>query len=170
MRSKSRFTTLVLLESRESCLQIRVPSQNTRTLLARKIALVSPRHNFIRSDVGIEGIETLREADAQERKAPGGDQIAPPGCVQAGAKIRRGQQFAVDRTAHRRDAADLVDRRPHNGEIEAVLAADVAIKHLADMQPDIGRRRRPAIAAAAGVERSRVAPETMLRPQRGAPG
>src|SRR6202022_882806 len=32
MRSKSRFTTLVLLESRESYLQIRVQSQDTRTL------------------------------------------------------------------------------------------------------------------------------------------
>src|SRR5258707_15636708 len=129
MRSKSRFTTLVLLESPQSCLQIRVQSQDTRTLLARKIALVSPRHNLIRSDVGIEGIEILRAADAAQRKAPGGDQIAPPGRVQAGAKIRRGQQLAVDRTAHRRDAADLVDRRPHDGEIEAVLAADIAIKH-----------------------------------------
>src|SRR5258706_8405267 len=150
MRSKSRFTTLVRLESRESCLQIRVQSKNTRTLLARKIALVAPRHNFIRSDVGIKGIEILGAADAAQRKAPGGDQIAPPGCVQASAKIRRGQQLAVNRTAHRRDAADLVDRRPHDGEIEAVLAADVAIKNLADMQPDIGRRRRPAIAAPAG--------------------
>ena len=32
MRSKSRFTTLVLLETRESYLQIRVQSQDTRTL------------------------------------------------------------------------------------------------------------------------------------------
>src|SRR4029077_8763069 len=99
MRSKSRCTTLVLLESRQSYLQIRVQSQDTRTLLARKIALVSPRHNLIRSDVGIEGIEILRAADAAPRKAPGGAQIAPPGCVQAGAKIRRGQQLAVDRAA-----------------------------------------------------------------------
>jgi hypothetical protein len=32
MRSKSRFTTLVLLETRESYLQIRVQSQDTGTL------------------------------------------------------------------------------------------------------------------------------------------
>jgi hypothetical protein len=32
MRSKSRFTTLVLLKTRESYLQIRVQSQDTRTL------------------------------------------------------------------------------------------------------------------------------------------
>src|SRR4029077_5868971 len=116
MRLKSRCTTLVLLESRQSYLQIRVQSQDTRTLLAPQIALVSPRHNFIRSDVGIKGIEVLRAADAAQRKSPGGDQIAPPGCVEAAAKIRRGQQFAVDRTAHRGDAADLVDRRSHHGE------------------------------------------------------
>src|SRR5258705_10202218 len=35
MRSKSRFTTLVLLEGRQSYLQIRVQSQDTRTLLER---------------------------------------------------------------------------------------------------------------------------------------
>src|SRR5258708_31688267 len=126
MRSKSRFTTLVLLESRESDLQIRAQSQNTRTLLARKIALVPARHNFVRRDDGIDGVEVLRAADAAQRKPPGGDKIAAPGYVQPGAKIRRGQQFAIDRTAHRRDAADLVDRRPHPGEIDPVLPAEIA--------------------------------------------
>src|ERR1700720_203786 len=131
MRSKSRFTTLVLLENRQSCLQIRAQSQNTRTLLARKITLVSPRHNFIRSDVRIERIEILRRADAAQCKPARRHQIAAPGRVQAGAKFCRGQQFAIDRTAHRGDAAGLVDRRPYNGEIEPVLAADIAIKYLA---------------------------------------
>src|SRR6478736_2199265 len=111
MRSNSRFTTLALLEGRQSCFQIRVPSQDTRTLLARKIALVSPRHNFIGTDVGVERIEILGAADAAQRKAAGGYQVAPLGCVEARAKVRRHQEFAIDRTAHRRDAADLVDRR-----------------------------------------------------------
>src|SRR6476646_3093813 len=145
MRSKSRFTALVLLECRQSYLRIRVQSQDTRTLLARKIALVSPRHNLIRSDDGIEGIEILRAADAAQGKPAGGDQKAAPACVQAAAKMGGGQQFAVDRTAHRRDAADLVDRRSHHSEIEPVLAADVAVKHVADMQADIGRGHRAAI-------------------------
>ena len=35
MRSKSRFTTLVLLDTRESYLQIRVQSQDTGTLSTR---------------------------------------------------------------------------------------------------------------------------------------
>src|SRR5258708_39764172 len=43
-----------------------------RSALAPQISLVAPRHNFIRSDVGIERIEILGAADAAQRKAPGG--------------------------------------------------------------------------------------------------
>src|SRR6266481_3285567 len=68
--------------------------------LARQITLIAPGDGLIRSDDGIEGIEVLRAADAAQRKPAGGDQIAAPGCVQAGAKIRRSQEFAIDRTAH----------------------------------------------------------------------
>ena len=56
----------------------------------------------------------------------------------------RSQQFAVDRTAHRGDAADLVDGGPDHGEIEPVLAADIAVKDFADMQADMGRGHRHA--------------------------
>jgi hypothetical protein len=98
------------------------------------------------------------------------NRIALPAGLEPGPKVRRRQQFAIDRSAHRGDAADFIDRRPHHREVEPVLAADVAVKHFADMQADIGRSGRPAIAGAAGVERGHVASETMLGPKGGSPG
>ena len=59
---------------------------------------------------------------------------------------------------------------PDHGEVEPVLAADIAVKDLADMQADIGRRHRPALGGAAGIERVHVAAEAMLGAQRGAFG
>ena len=138
--------------------------------LARQIPLVLAGHDLVRRNIGIERIEILRAADAAQRKAAGGNQVVSPGGIEAGAKSRRRQQFAIDRAAHRGDAADLVDRRPHHGEVEPVLAADIAVKDLADMQADIGRRRRPALGGAAGVERDHVAAKAMFGPQRGALG
>ncbi len=141
-----------------------------KSKLARQIPLVFSGHDFIRRDIRIERIEILRAADAAQRKAAGGDQIVAPRRIEPGAERLRGQQFAVDRTAHRGDAADLVDGGPHHGEIEPVLAADIAVKDLADMQADMGRRHRHAVGGAAGVDRSHVVPETMLGAQRGALG
>jgi len=86
----------------------------------------------------VDASEKGRAADAAQRKPAGRDEIALPPRIEAGTKGRRGQEFAIDRTAHRGDTADLIDRRPHHREIQPVLAADIAIKHLADMQADIG--------------------------------
>lgn len=49
----------------------------------------------------------------------------------------------LDRAAHRQDSADFVYRRADDREIETVLAADVAVKHIADMkcQINLGRRQ-----------------------------
>ena len=113
-----------------------------------------PADDLVRGNIRIERIEILRAADAAQRIAAGGHQIVSPGGIEAGAERRRHQQFAVDRAAHRGDAADLVDGRPHHGEVEPVVAADIAVKHLADMQADMGRRHRPALGRAAGVERA----------------
>ena len=44
---------------------------------------------------------------------------------------------AVYRTAHGGDAAGFVDGGADNGEVEAVLAADIAVEDIADMQADI---------------------------------
>ena len=134
----------------------------------RQIPLVLPRHHFIRGDIRIERVEILRAADAAQRIAAGGHQIVSPGGVEAGAERRRHQKFPVDRAAHRGDAADLVDGRPHHGEVEPVVAADIAVKHLADMQADMGRRHRPAFGHAAGGERLHVAAEAMFGAQCGA--
>src|SRR3954451_15727047 len=108
--------------------------------LARQIPLVAPCHRLARVHLRIERVEILRAADATQRVAAGGDEIAPAGGVEALVELRRGQQLAIDRTAHRGDATDLVHGRTDHGEIEAVLAADIAVEDFAGLQADIGRR------------------------------
>ena len=59
----------------------------------------------------------------------------PPHCAaERVGKARRQQHVLIDRAAHREDPADLVDGRTDHREIEAVLAADIAAEHIADMQ------------------------------------
>src|SRR5437899_5582354 len=64
----------------------------------------------------IERIQILRAADAAERKTAGGHQIVPPRRVQPVAEIRRGQQVAVDRPAHRGDARS----EEHTSELQSL--------------------------------------------------
>src|SRR5262249_47004969 len=42
-----------------------------------------------------------------------------------------------DRTAHRCDAANLVHGRADHGEIQTILAANVAVEHITQMQSEI---------------------------------
>ena len=102
------------------------------------ITRVTTGRGLIGGNAGIEGVEILRATDAAQRKPAGGNEVAPAGRIEPGLKIRRRQQFAIDRAAHRGDAADFIDGRTDHREVEPVLAADVAVKHLADMQADIG--------------------------------
>src|ERR1700733_14780989 len=50
---------------------------------------------------------------------------------------RREKDWLIHGPAHRRDAAHLVDGGPNDREIEALLAADVAVEDLAEMEPEI---------------------------------
>jgi len=55
-----------------------------------------------------------------------------------GSGERGGEQHRlVHGPAHRGDPADFVDRRADDCEIEAFLAADVAVKYFADMKPEV---------------------------------
>ena len=102
----------------------------------------------LRHRVRIEGEQLLRPGQAAERIAPDRDQPLP---VVADVGERGGhQERLVDRPAHRSDAARFVDRRPDHGEVETFEAADIAVEHLADMQPEIDVGdwkviRRPAL-------------------------
>src|SRR5258707_11688218 len=58
------------------------------------------------------------------------------------------------RAAHGGNAANLVDRRSDDGEIEALLAADVAVEDLAEMEPEIHFGRRQAFLEPARVQGS----------------
>ena len=66
------------------------------------------------------------------------------------------QQRPVDRAAHRGDAADLVDRRTDDGEVEPVGAADIAIEDVTDMQAEIHVGDRQHAGRAPPVQRCDV--------------
>src|SRR4029077_8434975 len=56
-----------------------------RRILARQITRVATTQRFVRGNVGIEGKEILRMADAAQRKAAGGNEIALPCRIQTAA-------------------------------------------------------------------------------------
>src|SRR5437763_15000561 len=61
-----------------------------------------------RPDGGVDGEKLLRRRDAAQGVAADGEKILPP-MAQPVDEGRRHQQRLIDRTAHRGDAADLVD-------------------------------------------------------------
>src|SRR5271170_62708 len=88
-----------------------------------------------------------------------------------GSRERCGnQQRLVDRAAHRRDPADLVDRRSDDGEVETFLAADIAVKHLADMKPEIHVGDRQAFTDPALIQGSDALPRQRRGVERGDAG
>src|SRR5438094_9947269 len=100
----------------------------------------------------IEREELLRVLDAAQCVAPDRDE---PAALQSVHRLREGlrqQHAALDRAAHRGDARNLVDRRPDDREIEPLVAADVAVEHLADMEAEIDFGRRQVVAGPASVE------------------
>src|SRR5437764_7582929 len=100
----------------------------------------------------IERKELLRALDAAQRIAPDRDE---PAALQSRHRVRkslRQQDAAFHRTAHRGDAGDLVDRGPDDGEIEPLVAADVSVEHVADMEAEIDFGRRQVVAGPAPVE------------------
>src|ERR1700734_4108258 len=71
----------------------------------------------------------------------------------AGLRKRgREQDWLIHRAAHSCDAAHLVHRRSDDGEIEALLAADVAIEDLAEMEAEIHFGRRQAFLESARIQ------------------
>src|SRR5262249_42677285 len=85
--------------------------------------------------VGVEGEQLLRVGDAAQRVAP--DRDEPAFDVSDLGKRGRYQHRLVERTAHRRDAAGLVDRRADDGEIQPLAASHVAVEDFAYMQAEI---------------------------------
>jgi hypothetical protein len=64
-------------------------------------------------------------------------------------KSLRQQHVLLHRSAHCRDAHDLVHRRADNREVQPLVASDVTVEDLADMEPKIDLSGRQP-----GVERS----------------
>lgn len=84
---------------------------------------------------GIEREQLLGMRHAAQRIASHRNQAAPD--VPDFGKRRRYQNRLVDRAAHRRDAAGLVDRRADDGKVQPFAASDIAIDDFADMQAEI---------------------------------
>src|SRR3984957_4236368 len=85
--------------------------------------------------LGIQRKELLRVRDAAQRIAADRNQAALD--VADIGERRRHQNRLIERTAHRRDAARLVDGRADDGEVQAFAAADIALEDFADMQTRI---------------------------------
>jgi len=100
----------------------------------------------------IEREELLRVLDAAQCIAPDRDEPAAFQSVHRLRESLRQQDAALHRAAHRGDASDLVDRRPDDREIEPLVAADIAVEHLADMQSEINIGGRQAFPGPAPVE------------------
>src|SRR3546814_6459625 len=83
----------------------------------------------------IEREQLLRRLDAAQSIAAERDRLvlhAAGGLAEGGRQDRR----LVDHAHHAGDARQFVHRRADHGEIEAVLAAEIAVQHIADMQGD----------------------------------
>src|SRR4249920_2621191 len=91
----------------------------------------------------IEREQLLGLADAAQGEAADRYQPRALGVRQAVGEGRGDQHRPVNRSTHRGDTAGLVDRWSNDGEVEPVDTADIAVKYLADMQPDINRGDRP---------------------------
>ena len=63
-------------------------TMRAKASLTREITLIAAGHHLVRADVGIEGVEILRAADAAQREPAGGHQVFPSGRIESVAKIR----------------------------------------------------------------------------------
>src|SRR5688500_15617368 len=116
-----------------------------RTMSGRRVARSYrlPSKSFGRlPELRIDREELLRAADAAEGVAADRDEAGAVLRARGGGEGGREQHHLVGRAAHRGDARRLVDGGADDGEVEPVLAADVAVEDLADMEPEIDMRRR----------------------------
>src|SRR5208282_6898782 len=116
------------------------------TLRASRRSFFKARQSF-----QVQRVELLRLPDAPQSEAADRREPAPP--LRDGRdEARREQDRLVHRSAHRGDSGNLVHRGTDYGEVEPLLAADVAIEHDAEMEPKIHIRRRETLGATARVE------------------
>ena len=81
----------------------------------------------------IDGEQLLGPPHPFQREAAQRDQPGP--CLARGVRERGGDDhLLLQRAAQRLDPGDLVDGRAHDGEVEPVPTADVAVEHVANMQ------------------------------------
>src|SRR5271155_4220460 len=99
----------------------------------------------------IEREQLLRGADAAQRITPDRDELAF-GAAGGLSEARREQQRLLDRAAHRGDAADFIDGRTNDREIETLFAADIAVEHLAEMQRQINVGDGKLVAGAPAIQ------------------
>jgi len=89
----------------------------------------------------VEGEQLLRTGDAAEEEATERHETTA-GLAARQREGGRGDDRSLDSPAHALEPGRLVDRRAQNREVEPLGAADVAVEHLAQVQPheETGRR------------------------------
>src|SRR5438046_152645 len=100
--------------------------------------------------VGSEQLQWL--SYAAQCVAPDGDQPTSNFGTSGVDKIGREQHILLDRPAHGQDPADLVDCRTDDREIQAVLAADIAVENIADVKCEIDLGGRQSGGGALAVQ------------------
>src|SRR5206468_8646264 len=80
----------------------------------------------------------------------------------------RQDDASVHRPAHRGNATRFVDRWADYREVQTILAADVAVEHFADVQPEVDRRDGMVARGAALVHRLDAGPQARVGAQRAA--
>ena len=113
------------------------------TAAPRQIPLVLPGHHLVRRDLRIERVEILRAADAAEHEAAGGHQIFSPRCI---SPLPKADDISNSRSTE--EHIEAMRLTLHGGsdhrKIQPILAADIAVKDMADMQ---AAHRRSSSAA-----------------------
>src|SRR5205807_9805038 len=106
----------------------------------------------LHDEIGFGGKELLGLCDTAQSVAAYRNQAAARLWAECCGEARREEHVLLDRPAHRQDPADLVHGRTDYREIDTILAPDVTVEDVADMQREIDRGRRQTDFGAASAE------------------
>src|SRR5271169_503736 len=137
-------------------------TNSTTNAPARRRPAGSPQQRR-RVETGLGGEKLLRLRHAAQSVASDRNQTTSHLRANRDREARRNENILLDRAAHRQDSADLVHFRADDREVEAVLAADIAVKHIADMQRQINLGRRQIGFGTASIEFA----DAIAHPRRG---
>src|SRR5262249_18437204 len=104
-------------------------------------------------EVGVECEKLACVADPTECETADRDEAGALARARCRDEVRRHQHAAIDRAAHRRNPARLVHRRPDHCEVQTIVAADVAVEDVADVEAQVDRGDGSSLGGAPDVQR-----------------